>query len=65
MSVESVVSSNHLILCHCLLLLPSIFPSIRVFQMLREESWAKDKELEQLQSGWVTFLTLLWQTFSK
>ena len=31
MSVESVMSSNHLILCHTLLLLPSIFPSIRVF----------------------------------
>ena len=31
MSIESVVSSNHLILCHPLLLLPSIFPSIRVF----------------------------------
>ena len=28
---ESVVPSNHLILCHPLLLLPSIFPSIRVF----------------------------------
>ena len=31
MSVESVVPSNHLILCCPLLLLPSIFPSIRVF----------------------------------
>ena len=31
MSVESVMLSNHLILCHPLLLLPSIFPSIRVF----------------------------------
>ena len=31
MSIELVVSSNHLILCHPLLLLPSIFPSIRVF----------------------------------
>ena len=31
MSVESVIPSNHLILCHPLLLLPSIFPSIRVF----------------------------------
>ena len=30
-SVESVMPSNHLILCHPLLLLPSIFPSIRVF----------------------------------
>ena len=31
MSVESVMLSNHLILCHPLLLPPSIFPSIRVF----------------------------------
>ena len=30
MSIESVMPSNHLILCHSLLLLPSIFPSIRV-----------------------------------
>ena len=31
MSIESVMPSNHLILCHPLLLLPSIFPRIRVF----------------------------------
>ena len=31
MSTESVMPSNHLILCHPLLLPPSIFPSIRVF----------------------------------
>ena len=31
MSVESVMPSNHLIVCRPLLLLPSIFPSIRVF----------------------------------
>ena len=31
MSIESVIPSNHLILCHPLFLLPSIFPSIRVF----------------------------------
>ena len=30
-SIESVMPSNHLILCHPCLLLPSIFPSIRVF----------------------------------
>ena len=30
MSIESVMPSNHLILCHPLLLLPSIFPSIRI-----------------------------------
>ena len=31
MSIELVMPSNHLILCHPLLLLPSVFPSIRVF----------------------------------
>ena len=31
MSIESVMPSNHLILCHSLLFLPSIFPSIRIF----------------------------------
>ena len=31
MAIESVMPSNHLIFCHSLLLLPSTFPSIRVF----------------------------------
>jgi len=31
MSIESMMPSNHLIFCHSLLLLPSIFPNIRVF----------------------------------
>ena len=31
MSIESVMPSNHLLHCHPLLLLPSVFPSIRVF----------------------------------
>ena len=31
MSIESMMPSNHLILCHSLLLMPSIFPSIRIF----------------------------------
>ena len=33
MAIESVMPSNHLILCHPLLLLPSIFPSTRVFSV--------------------------------
>ena len=37
MSTESVMPSNHLILCHSLVLLPSIFPCIRVF--FNESSW--------------------------
>jgi len=31
MSIESMMASNHLILCHPLLFLPSIFPRIRAF----------------------------------
>ena len=31
MSIESVMPSNHLVICHPLLLLPSVFPRIRVF----------------------------------
>ena len=31
MTIESVIPSNHLILCHAPLLLPSVFPSIRIF----------------------------------
>ena len=39
MSMESVMPSNHLILCHPLLLLPSIFPSIRVSSVIPFSSW--------------------------
>ena len=42
MSMELVMPSNHLILCHPLLLLPSSFPSIRVFsneQKVGEKVW--------------------------
>ena len=43
MSIESVMSSNHLILCCPLLLLPSIFPSIRVFsnELVLRIRWPK------------------------
>ena len=42
-SIESVMPSNHLILCHPLLLLPSIFPSIKVFssESLLHIRWPK------------------------
>ena len=41
MSIESVMPSNHLILCHPLLLLPSIFPRIRVFSniAMNNQGW--------------------------
>ena len=44
MSIESVMPSNHLILCRPLLLLPSIFPSIRVFssESVLHIRWPKD-----------------------
>ena len=43
MSIEWVMPSNHLILCHPLLLLPSIFPTIRVFsnESLLRIRWPK------------------------
>ena len=43
MSIKSVMPSNHLILCHPLLLLPSIFPSIRVFskELALSIKWSK------------------------
>ena len=43
MSTESVMLSNHLILCHPLLLLPSIFPSVRVFsnELALRVKWPK------------------------
>ena len=44
MSIESVIPSSHLILCHPLLLPPSIFPSIRIFsnESLLCIRWPKD-----------------------
>ena len=44
MSIESVMPSNHLILCCPLLLLPSVFPSIRVFsnELALRIRWPKD-----------------------
>ena len=43
MSIESVMPSNHLILCHPLFLLPSIFPNIRIFssESIRHIRWPK------------------------
>ena len=56
MSIESVILSNRLILCHPLLLLSSIFPSIRVFS---DESalhqLAKTLELQPLSFQWISF----------
>ena len=50
MSIELVMLSNHLILCHPLLLLPSIFPNMRSFTMrqLSLHQVAKVLELQLL-----------------
>ena len=52
MSIESVMPSNHFILCHPLLLLPSIFPSIRIFS---NES--------ALRIRWPKYHNLCWRKF--
>ena len=55
MSIESVMPSNHLVLCHSLLLLPSVFPSIKVF--------SNDSTLPSNQVGKVLELQLQHQSF--
>ena len=47
-SIKSVMISNHLILCHPLLLLPSIFPSIRVFS----NEWSLSNECIRWPEYW-------------
>ena len=61
MSIESVMTSNHLILCHPLLLLPSIFPSIRGFSnesalhIRWPEYWSFNISLSNEYSGLISF----------
>ena len=45
MSIKAVMPSNHLILCHPLLLLPSIFPSIRIFSNESALSFTADQSI--------------------
>ena len=74
MSIKSVMPSNHLILCHPLLFLPSVFPSIRVFstESVLHIRWPKywsfsfsispSNEYSALISfriDWLDFLTVL------
>ena len=47
-SIESVMPSNHLILCHPLLLLPSIIPSIRVFSNTSHCIFVHHKPVSQI-----------------
>ena len=64
MSIELVMASNHLILCCPLLLLPSIFPNIRVFYQWVSCSYQVAKVLEfQLQHQsfqWIFRTDFLW-----
>ena len=61
--IESVMLSNHLILCHPLLLLPSIFPGIRVFPnvstlciiCLKYWSFSFSISPSNKYSGWISF----------
>ena len=60
-SIQSVMPSNHLILCSPLLLLPSIFPSIRVFSnesalcIRRPNYWSISISLSNEYSGLISF----------
>ena len=63
MSIESVMASNHLILCRPLVLLPSLFPSIRVFSIeavlhIRwPEYWSFSFSISPSNSGLISFRT--------
>ena len=78
MSLEAVMPSNHLILCHPLLLLPSILPRIRVFlnESVLRIRWTKywsfsfsispSKEYSGLISlGWTSLISLLSEELSR
>ena len=59
--VESVIPSNHLILCHHLLLLPAIFPNIKVFSnestlcIRWPRYWSFSISLSSVYSGFIPF----------
>ena len=63
MSIELVMLSNHLILCHPLLLLPSIFTSIRIFSsesplhIKRPKYWSFSISPSNEYSGLISFRT--------
>ena len=59
MSIELVMPSDHFILCHPLLLLPSIFPSIRAFSQYVGSSHQVAKVLGISASAWVLPMNIL------
>ena len=64
MSIESVMPSNHLILCHPLFLPPSIFPSIRIFsnESALHIGWPKYRSFsfQHMSFQWTPRPDLLW-----
>ena len=60
-SIESVMLSNHLILCHPLLLLPSVFSSIRIFYMLAK--WNFSYKIASSQF-WFFYIALTIKTYN-
>ena len=70
-SIESVMPSNHLILCHPLLPLPSIFPSIMVFSnelavcIRWTKHWSFSFSISPSNSGLISFRTGLISLSSK
>ena len=63
MSIESVMLSNHLILCRPLLLLPSIFPSISLFQWvssLHQMAKVLELQLQHQSFQWIFRVDLLY-----
>ena len=61
MSIESVMPSNHLIVCHSFLFLPSIFPSIKAFsnelaiRIKCTKYWSFSINPSNEYSGWISF----------
>ena len=60
MSIESVMLSNSLIVCHPLLLFPSIFPSIRVFSMQSQLFPSGGQNIRALISASVLQMSIKW-----
>ena len=58
MSIESVIPPKHFILCHLLLLLPSIFPSIRVFFQMSQISTSGGQSIGAPDSASVLAMTI-------
>ena len=71
MSIKMMMSSNHLILCHHLLLLPPIFPSIRVFsnesvlciRWPKYQSFSFSISPSNEYSGLISFTLIGWVSF--